>query len=44
MYYVSYGRLKNAFRDWTECLAERAAILKAKRQEVCRRFANSTAA
>ena len=20
MYYVAYGRLKNAFRDWTECL------------------------
>jgi hypothetical protein len=44
MYYVSYGRLKNAFRDWTECLAERAAALKEKRREVVRRFANSTAA
>ena len=39
MYYIAYGRLKNAFRDWTECLEERAKILKAKRQEVVRRFA-----
>ena len=44
MYYIAYGRLKNAFRDWTECLDHIREALKRKRQEVMRRFAGSTAA
>ena len=43
MYFIAFGRLKNAFRDWTECLEHMAKALAQKRADVCRRLALSTA-
>ena len=41
MYFIAFGRLKNAFRDWTECLEHMAKALNEKRAAVCRRLALS---
>jgi len=38
MYYIAYGRLKTAFRIWTEELSKYNDILNAKREEIVRKF------
>jgi len=38
MYYIAYGRLKTAFRIWTEELAKYNDILNAKREEIVRKI------
>jgi hypothetical protein len=42
MSYIAFGKLKNGFRDWTECLDHIRKALNEKRQSVCRRLALST--
>jgi hypothetical protein len=38
MYYIAYGRLKTAFRMWTEELTKYNEILNAKREEIVRKI------
>jgi len=38
MYYIAYGRLKTAFRMWTEELSKYNDILNAKREEIVRKI------
>jgi len=38
MYYIAYGRLKTAFRIWTEELSKYNDMLNAKREEIVRKF------
>jgi hypothetical protein len=39
MYYIAYGRLKTAFRMWTEELSKYNNLLNAKREEIVRKIA-----
>jgi hypothetical protein len=41
MHYISFGKLKNAFRTWTEELQKYAEQLNAKREEIVRKIAVS---
>ena len=41
MYYIAYGRLKTAFRMWTEELSKYNDMLNAKREEIVRKIAIS---
>jgi len=41
MHYIAFGRLKNAFRLWTEELQKYSEMLNAKREEIVRKLAMS---
>ena len=41
MHYIAFGRLKNAFRLWTEELQKYSEMLNAKREEIIRKLAIS---
>jgi hypothetical protein len=41
MYFIAYGKLKNAFREWTELISKFKAQLDGKRQKVLEKLARS---
>jgi hypothetical protein len=41
MHYIAFGKLKNAFRDWTEELTKYNDLLNAKREDIVRKLAAS---
>ena len=41
MHYIAFGRLKNAFREWTELLEHMRKAYNEKRKEVVKKLALS---
>jgi hypothetical protein len=41
LYFIAFGQLKNAFRDWTECISKYRNALNKKREEYINKLALS---
>jgi hypothetical protein len=41
LHYIAFGQLKNAFREWTECISKYRNALNKKREDVIHRLAMS---